>query len=168
MEYSEKDTLDSLDRAILRILQTEGRVSNVDLAGRVNLSPPAVHARIKRLEQRGFIQGYAGLLNREKLGYDMLCFINVTLQLHHSQSVENFKAAIQSMPEVLECHHVTGKYDYLLKVVVRNRKDLQRFVVDRLTPTPGLAHIHTSLVLSEVKYTTALPIDESGAAKNAS
>jgi len=160
VDYSSEDALDNLDKAILRVLQTEGRISNVDLAGRVNLSPSAVHGRIRRLEQRGFIQGYAGLLNREKLGYDMLCFINVTLQLHQSENVENFKAVIQSMPEVLECHHVTGEYDYLLKVVVRNRKDLQRFVVDRLTPVPGLAHIRTSLVLSEVKSTTALPVDD--------
>ncbi len=163
MEYSSEDALDNLDKAILRILQTEGRISNVDLAGRVNLSPSAAHGRIKRLEQRGFIQSYAGLLNREKLGYDMLCFINVTLQLHQSENVDNFKTIIQAMPEVLECHHVTGEYDYLLKVAIRNRKDLQRFVVDCLTPVPGLAHIHTSLVLSEVKYTTALPVNEDGA-----
>jgi DNA-binding Lrp family transcriptional regulator len=73
--------------------------------------------------------------------------------------VEAVRAAIREMPEVLECHHVTGEYDYLLKVVIHNRKDLERFVLERLTPVPGVARIHTSLVLTEVKATTALPVD---------
>ena len=94
------------------------------------------------------------------LGYDMLCFVHVSLQLHQSEQVENFKQAISSMPEVLECHHVTGDFDYLLKVIIKNRKDLERFAVERLTPIPGVARIHTSLVLSEIKSTTALPVQE--------
>lgn len=150
--------LDHLDRAILQLLQNDGRISNVDLANRVNLSPPAVHARLKRLEQRGYIRQFVALLDREKVGYDMLCFIEVSLQLHQPEQVENFRRVIQQMPEVLECHHVTGEYDYLLKVVIRNRKDLEHFVVNRLTPIPGLARIHTSLTLSEIKSTTALPV----------
>lgn len=158
LQSSLEEQWDDLDRAILQILQNDGRISNVDLANRVSLSPPAIHARLKRLEQRGYIRHYVALLDREKVGYDMLCFIEVSLQLHQPEQVENFRQVIQQMPEVLECHHVTGEYDYLLKVVVRNRKDLERFVVNRLTPIPGLARIHTSLVLSEVKSTTALPV----------
>ena len=98
------------------------------------------------------------LLDPAKIGYDMLCFVRVSLQLHQSQPVERFGEIIQDMPEVLECHHITGEYDYLLKVAVRNRKDLERFAVERLTPIPGVARINTSLVLSEVKSTTVLPI----------
>ncbi len=150
--------LDDLDKAILQLLQREGRISNVDLANRISLSPPASHTRLKRLEQQGYVRQYAALLDREKVGYDMLCFIEVSLQLHQLEQVENFRRVIQQMPEVLECYHVTGEYDYLLKVVVRSRKDLERFVVNQLTPIPGLARIHTSLVLSEVKSTTALPL----------
>lgn len=158
IEYSPNELPDDLDKAILQLLQTEGRISNVDLAERVNLSPPAIHARLKRLEQRGYIRQYVALLDREKVGYDMLCFIHVNLQLHQPEQVENFRRVIQDLPEVLECHHLTGEYDYLLKVAVRNRKDLERFVVSRLTPIPGIARIHTSLVLSEVKATTVLPL----------
>lgn len=158
LQSSLDEQLDDLDRAILQVLQSDGRISNVDLANRVSLSPPAIHARLKRLEQRRYIRHYVALLDREKMGYDMLCFIEVSLQLHQPEQVENFRQVIQQMPEVLECHHVTGEYDYLLKVVVRNRKDLERFVVNRLTPIPGLARIHTSLALSEVKSTTALPV----------
>jgi DNA-binding Lrp family transcriptional regulator len=158
IEYSIDNDLDELDKAILQRLQADGRMSNVDLAAQINLSPPAVHARLKRLEGRGYIRQYVALLDREKVGYDMLCFIHVNLQLHQPEQVENFRQVIQQMPEVLECHHLTGEYDYLLKVVVHNRQDLERFVVKRLTPIPGIARIHTSLVLSEVKTTTALPL----------
>jgi len=151
--------LDPTDKLIMQILQEEGRLSNAELARRVNLSPPATHARLRRLEEGGYIRQYAALLDREKVGFDMLCFVQISLQLHQPQQVEAVRAAIREMPEVLECHHVTGEYDYLLKVVIHNRKDLERFVLERLTPVPGVARIHTSLVLTEVKATTALPVD---------
>ncbi len=160
LEYSQTKPLDELDEEILGWLQRDGRMSNVELSRRVNLSPPAVHARIKRLEEDGFVQQYTAIINREQLGYDMLCFIHLNLQLHTTQQVEQMRKAIVEMPEVLECHHVTGEFDYLLKVVVRNRKDLERFVVHRLTPVPGIARIHTSLVLTEVKHTTEVPLAE--------
>jgi DNA-binding Lrp family transcriptional regulator len=150
--------MDDLDRTILQLLQADGRISNADLARQVNLSPPAVHARVRRLEEAGLIRGYVALLGWEALGYDMLCFIHISLKQHTPQTVADFRAAMQDLPEVLECHHVTGESDYLLKVVIRNRQDLERFVVDRLTPVPGIGRIHTSLALAEVKNTTALPV----------
>ena len=150
--------LDELDLAILRALQADGRMSNVELAQRINLSPPATHTRLKRLQEQGTIRQYVALLDQEQVGYDMTCFINISLQLHQVEELEGFRAIINELPEVLECYHVTGEFDYLLKVVVRNRKDLQRFVVEQLTPIPGVARIYTSLVLSEAKSTTELPI----------
>ena len=150
--------LDELDVAILRALMTDGRISNVELAQRINLSPPATHTRLKRLQEQGTIRQYVALLDQEQVGYDMTCFINITLQLHQVEELEGFRDIINELPQVLECYHVTGEFDYLLKVVVRGRKDLQRFVVEQLTPIPGVARIYTSLVLSEVKATTALPI----------
>jgi DNA-binding Lrp family transcriptional regulator len=152
---------DEIDAQILSILQREGRLPNADLARRIDLSPPATHARLRRLEELGLIRGYAALLDREKAGFDMLCFIQLNLQRHQPDVVEGVRAAIREMPEVLECHHVTGEYDLLLKVVVCHRKDLERFVVERLTSVPGLARIQTSLVLSEVKATTVLPLEKS-------
>ncbi|RMG79428.1 MAG: Lrp/AsnC family transcriptional regulator [Chloroflexi bacterium] len=154
-DYSQ---LDESDRAILQQLQQDSSISNAELARRINLSPPAVHARVKRLEQLGFIQGYVAILDREKLGYDMLCFIQVSLSVHQPEQVTDFRRRISQMPEVLECHHVTGSIDYLLKVAVCNREDLQRFLMERLTPIPYIARIQTSLVLSEIKSTTALPL----------
>ena len=155
-------TLDELDRRLLGELQTDARIANAELARRLNLSPPAVHARVRRLEEQGFIRGYVALLDRERLGFDMLCFIQISLQLHQIEQVNHFRTTIQQIPAVLECHHVTGEYDYLLKIAVRNRQELERLVMEKLTPIPGVARIHTSLVFSEVKTSTALPVKSPG------
>jgi Lrp/AsnC family leucine-responsive transcriptional regulator len=152
------DELDDKDRAILNLLQREGRISNADLARRVGLSQPATFARVRRLEQDGYISGYAALLNREKLGYDMLCYVHVSHQLHQRQELEKLREALLGMPEVLECVFVTGEFDFLLKVVLRNHKDLEHFILNKLTPLPGVARVNTSLVVAEIKSTTALPI----------
>ncbi len=150
--------LDAIDRAILDILQADGRASIAELARAVGLSPAATHARVRGLERDGLIRGYVALVDREKAGFDLLCFVSVSLQLHRPTLVASFPQRVGAMPEVLECHHVTGEYDYLLKVAVRNRHDLERFIVARLTPIPGVAKVQTSLVLRELKASTALPL----------
>jgi len=152
--------LDKFDLAILGELQEDGRVSNAELARRVHLSPPAVHARLKRLEKSGFVLKYTAVLDREKVGYDMLCFVQLTLQRHQPEELREVAEKLRRMPEILECHHVTGEYDYLLKVAVRNRKDLHRFTVEQLTPIPGIARVHTSIALNELKCTTVLPLGD--------
>lgn len=159
IKNSREDELDKLDQAILKILQVDGNVSTVDLAKQINLSTAATHARLKRLNEQGIIDHYAAILNREKVGFDLLCYVHISVQIHQPEQVHKIRDAIRAMPEVLECQHVTGEYDYILKVALRNRKDLERFLMDRLTPVPGMARIHTSLVLNEVKATTALPLD---------
>jgi DNA-binding Lrp family transcriptional regulator len=158
--------IDEIDRAILGLLQADGRMTNADLARAVGLSPAATHARVRRLERDGLIRGYVALVDRERAGFDLLCFVSVSLQLHRPTLVASFPKRVAEMPEVLECHHVTGESDYLLKVAVRGRHELERFIVDRLTPIPGVARIQTSLVLRELKATTALPLapDPSGGA----
>jgi Lrp/AsnC family leucine-responsive transcriptional regulator len=150
--------LDDIDRAVLRELQADGRLSNVDLARRIGLSPPATHARVRRLERDGVIARYVALVDREQAGFDLLCFVSVGLRAHNHDEIERFRSVVTAMPEVLEIHHVTGEYDYVLRVALRNRRDLERFLVDRLSLIPGIARIQTSLVLREVKRTTALPI----------
>lgn len=149
---------DELDKLILAELQEDARISNTELARRVNLSPPATHSRVRRLEENGYIQRYATIVNRQQAGYDMLCFVHVRLQLHDTAQVTGFHQAVQQMPEVLECHFVTGDYDYLLKIVAHNSEGLENFLVNRLTPIPGIAQIHTSLVLREVKNSTSIPL----------
>ena len=152
-------TLDNKDRQLLGYLQPTARMTNAELARRVNLSPPGVQKRLRKLEESGIIEGYVTLVDREALGFDMLCFVQVTLQRHEPEAVHRFRKIVQTLSEVMECHHVTGEYDYLLKVIVRNRKHLERFLVETLTPIPGMDKLRTSLVLSEIKNTIALPLD---------
>ncbi len=158
IQYSQDELLDDIDKTILEALQHDGRMSNAELARHINLSPPATHTRVRQLEKRGYIRQYTALLDREKTGYDMLCFVHMSLQFHQQENVDRVRTAINQMPEVLECYHVTGELDYLLKVVIRNRKDLERFLMNRLTPISGVARFNTSLVLTEVKSTTTLPL----------
>lgn len=158
MKYSSEE-IDEIDRMILRELQQDSAVSQVELARRIALSPPAVHTRIRRLEALGYIRQYVALVDREKVGYDMLCLVAVTLQRHQLDEVNHFRSVIQQLPEVLECFFTTGEFDYLLKIVVRNRQELEHFLMDKLTPIPGVARISTSLVLNEVKNTTVLAIE---------
>ena len=153
------DELDDTDKSILTELQADSSISNVELARRISLSPPAIHARIKRLEELGYVRQYAAILDREKVGYDMLCLISVTLETHHMENINLFRDAITQMPEVLECFFVTGEFDYLLKVAVRTRKELERFLMEKLTPVPGISRIATSIVLTEIKFTTGLLLD---------
>lgn len=150
--------LDERDRELLRHLQEDARITNAELARRVDLSPPGLQKRLRKLEEAGVIESYATLLNREAVGYDMLCFVQVTLQRHEPEAVRRFRKLVQEMPEVLECYHLTGEYDYLLKVVLRNRKHLEVFLMETLTPIPGMDKIRTSLVLSNIKVTTAVSI----------
>jgi len=150
--------LDDSDLAILKVLQQSGRIRNVELAEKICLSPPATHARVKRLEELGVIKGYAAHVERSKVGHDCLCFITVSLELHQPENMRAFLDAIQTLPQVLECHHLTGNYDYLLKVLVRNNRDLEDFISNTLVPMPGISRLSTSVVLREIKSNTALDL----------
>jgi DNA-binding Lrp family transcriptional regulator len=154
--------MDDIDRSLLRALQEDARISIQELGRSIGLSRAATHARVRRLERDGVIRRYAAILDPATAGFDLVCFIHVAAQIHTHEIVARTREALASLDEVLECHHVTGEYDYLLKVVLRNRRDLERFIVDRLTPVPGIQRINTSLVLAEAKSTTALPLGGSG------
>lgn len=149
---------DELDRAILNELQSNCRISNAELARKIHLSQPAVHNRIKRLEKQGVIQTYSAILDRDVVGFDLLCFIHITMDAHTPETMEPFEQAIAALPQVLEFHRLTGDYDALLKAVLRDRRDLERFIKDDLTPIEGVRRIKTSVVLDEIKSTTALPL----------
>ena len=148
---------DQLDHTILKELQNDGRISVADLARKIHLSPPAVYQRIKRLERAGIIRQYVALVDREAAGYDLLCFVRVSLQQHTKDSLSAFQAAVEDHPAVQECYHTAGSYDLLLKVVVHNQKELERFISDHLMSL-GVEKIETSLVLTEMKSTTALKL----------
>jgi DNA-binding Lrp family transcriptional regulator len=159
VHYSQQNELDELDMALLRLLQADATLSNLELARRINLSPPATHARVRRLEQQGYIRGYTAILDRERVGFDLLCFVEVNLQWHSPATVHEFYKAVQTMPEVIECYLITGEADYVLKIAVPHRRHLERFLVDVLAHAPGVGRVRSSLVLSDVKHVTALPLD---------
>lgn len=158
MESVVNKVLDQIDVHILDILQRQADLSNTEIAKRVNLSSPAVHTRIKRLEQDGYINQHVAILNQEKLGFDLLCFIFISTNLHQAEELSKLERALERMPEVLECQCITGEYDYLLKVANRNRRDLQAFI--RKLNGLGINKIQTNLALREVKSSTVLPIIE--------
>jgi Lrp/AsnC family leucine-responsive transcriptional regulator len=149
---------DQLDRAILEALQVNSRISVADLARKIHLSPPAVHQRIKRLERAGVIEQYVALLNREMIGCDLLCFIQVTIQPHTKASLDGFQQAVEALPAVLECYRTAGSHDLLLKVALQDHKELDRFIAEHLMTIPGVDRIEVSPVLNAMKATTALKL----------
>ncbi len=148
--------LDHTDIKILDLLQKDAQLSNLELSKRVNLSAPAVHARIKRLETEGYIKKQVAILNHEKLGFDLLCFVFMSTNMHQAEKLESLEKTLESMEEVLECHCLTGEYDYLLKVACKDRKGLEIFI--RKLNELGITKIQTSLALREIKDSTVLPI----------
>jgi Lrp/AsnC family transcriptional regulator, leucine-responsive regulatory protein len=150
--------LDNVDIKILDLLQKDAQLSNLELSKRVNLSAPAVHARIKRLESEGYIKKQVAILNHEKLGFDLLCFVFMSTNLHQAEKLEALESTLESIKEVLECHCLTGEYDYLLKVACKDRKELEMFI--RKLNELGITKIQTSLALRGIKDSTVLPIRE--------
>ena len=150
--------LDDLDRRLLAHLQSDARATGAGLARRFGLSAPGLQKRLRKLEQRGVIQRYATVVNRAAVGLDLLCFVHVMLAHHRPNSVKRFPGRIRDLPEVLECHYLTGEVDYLLKVVVANHDHLEKFLFEKLMKVEGLDRIRTSLVLKEIKASTSLPL----------
>jgi DNA-binding Lrp family transcriptional regulator len=149
--------LDDVDWRLLSRLQEDARVSTAGLARELRLSPPGVQKRLRRLEEKGVVQRYVTVVNREAIGLDLLCFILIMLAHHRPDSVQRFHKGVNAMPEVLECHYLTGDFDCLVKAVVSNHEELQRFL-ERLMKVGGVDRLRTSIVLREIKSTTALPL----------
>ena len=157
-EETAPSPLDRIDARILRVLQADGRISNLKLAEQVHLSPTAVLERVKRLTRDGFILGYEAKLNPDKLGAGLLVFIEVVLDRTTHDAMNIFKAAVQVRPEILECHLVAGGFDYLIKTRVANMQAYREFVGSVIWALPGVRETRTYAVMEEVKNTTMLPI----------
>lgn len=156
------ETLDKLDRQILRSLQADGRATYDQLAEQVSLSPSAVLRRVKRLEETGVIDRYVALVKPEKVGLGLTAHLNVRLEKHTESHKRNpmdlFRASVQAWPEVVECAALTGEMDYFLRVVVEDMAHYSRFVMDTLLKHPSVQDCKTSFVLDRVKATTAVPV----------
>ena len=150
--------LDTTDWKILALLQSDARVSNVDLAGKVGLSPSPCLTRVRALEGNGYISRYVSLLDPIKVGLKVSVFIQVTLEKQIESALETFERAIRDRPEVMECYLMTGDADYLLRVVVPDLQALEHFILNFLSRVPGVGNIKSSFALKQVKYQTALPL----------
>jgi Lrp/AsnC family leucine-responsive transcriptional regulator len=150
--------LDSIDRAILSELQREGRLSNLELAQRIHLSPSACLRRVKALEDSGVISQYVAIVNPRAVGRHGVSFTIINLESMNTPQLESFERAVRDQPEVLDCYYVAGSNDYLIRFTYRDAEDLERFHSDVLMRLPGVARSNSMLVLRTVKRTTALPL----------
>ena len=150
--------LDRIDLNILRILQQDGRISNVELARQVNLSATPCLERVRRLEREGYIRHYVALLEPERLGRGLQSFIEVRLDRTTPDVFQIFADAVARLDEIQECHMVAGGFDYLIKVRVADMAAYRAFLGDKLSSIPGVAQTHTYMVMEEVKSTHAIPV----------
>lgn len=149
------ETLDKTDRRILEVLQKNARLNTKEIAHRIGLSVTPTYERLKKIEKMGVIRNYVTLLDPDKIGKTLVAFCNVSLQLHSQLLLKKFESAIHPMEEVMECYHVAGTFDYLLKVVVDDMRSYQYFLTNKLAVIENIAQVHSSFVMTEIKHTTA-------------
>lgn len=153
-----KANLDVFDLKILEALQSNGRLSNVELADRIGLSPSPCLRRVKRLEAEGIIQGYTARINRDRIGMGVTVFVSVGLDRHQEEEAERFRRAIVRLPQVLSCYAISGEADFLLEIVVADLNQYSEFVLKRLRRIPGVKDLHSSFLLETMKVRTSLPL----------
>ncbi|BCE02640.1 Lrp/AsnC family transcriptional regulator [Marinicellulosiphila megalodicopiae] len=151
--------LDKTDKQILQLMQDNARISNLELADSIGLSPTPCSRRVKRLVDSGLINKHVTLLNPAELGLNLTAMIGITMDRHTPERFEHFEDAIRQLPEVMECLIVTGQSaDFLLKVVVKDMQHYEKFLLGHLTKLEGVTGVHSSFVLREVVKKTALPL----------
>jgi DNA-binding Lrp family transcriptional regulator len=150
--------LDRYDRALLQVLQREGRITNAELAARVHLSESACLRRVRALEAAGLIEGYAAVINQQRAGCPVNVFVSITLERQERADLRAFEDAVRKVPEVMECYLMSGEYDYLVRVVVADTADFERVHSQHLTSLPHVARVHSSFALRTVQKSRELPL----------
>lgn len=158
MNRSDDIGLDAVDRRILAELQDDARLTTAELGERVHLSQSPCWRRVRRLEDEAYIQTYRAVLDARKLGYGVTAFVSIMLESHAQALSRDFEARIAEIPEVIACHNVSGRYDFLLEVVARDLESFGVFARDVLRALPGVKEIYSSFSLKEIKSTRTLPI----------
>ena len=152
--------LDKIDKKILETLQEDGRIKNSDLAKIINISPPPTAERVKKLEKNGYVKKYVALVDPIKVGITCFTFVEVTLVRHGKDAIERFMSSIVKLNEVMECHHITGGADFLLKIATRDIPTYEQFIIQTLTALPDVQHLKTLVVLSTLKQETKISIGD--------
>lgn len=153
-----KPKLDRIDHKLLEILQSRGKITNAQLSKEVGLSPAPTLERVKKLETSGIIESYHAQLNRRKIGLGVMTFVQVTLSGHRKAITDQFIETVQSVPGIVECHHVTGSCDFLLKIISEDMDAYQRLITDTLNEIEVVASTQTMVILSTLKNSKVLPI----------
>lgn len=150
--------IDTIDKSILNLLQENGKYTIKELASKLNLTTTPIFERIKRLENAGYILSYSAKIDRKKIGLSLISFCNVSLKSHETSYISKFEKDILQFEEVIECYHIAGMHDYLLKIMVRNMDDYQYFVAKKLASIENIGQVQSSFVMTEVKSESKLPI----------
>ncbi|WP_457616576.1 Lrp/AsnC family transcriptional regulator [Lutibacter sp.] len=150
--------LDSVDKKILNLLQVNSKVNIKEIAVKVGLTQTPIYERIKRLEKTGLIQKYIAVLDKEKIGYGVEVFCQVSLLVHSKELITKFETAVHKMDEVIECFHVAGNYDYLLKVIVKDMRSYQSFLKNKLSVLDSVGNVQSTFVMTSTKKTAAFKL----------
>jgi len=152
--------MDRLDRKILASLQADARRRNADLARHLGVAPSSMLQRVRRLEERGYFQGFRAILNPEKLGYGVQALVSVSLAAHRTKTIRPFEEGVNRIPYVRVCYHVSGRFDYILLVVARDVEHLGNLVKEEIASLPGVSRTETFVVFSEIKRDSGYPLEE--------
>ncbi|MDA9095779.1 Lrp/AsnC family transcriptional regulator [Porticoccaceae bacterium] len=150
--------LDNHDRSILRLLQSNGKMGNQELAEKVNLSSSPCWRRVKKLEESGMINGYVAMLNPKSLGLTAMAYVHIALLDHRQQTIETLDKFVEAQEQIVECSSITGPNDYLLKIIEKDTESLEKFIMQKLLRLGIVRSSTTNLILRQKKYTTALPL----------
>lgn len=159
MAMASKIKLDDVDRRILKDLQSDGRMTNVELAKRIGISAPPCLRRVRALEDNNVIRGYHADINPDALGYSVMVFAFVGLNSQAEVDLQEFEALVNAWPEVRECHMLVGETDFMLKIVAHDWDHFQQFLTSKLTPAPNVSHVKTALAIRSNKDEPGVPID---------
>ncbi len=150
--------MDKIDQSILLLLQKNGKITIKEIAERLNLTTTPIFERVKKLERDGYIKSYKAILDRKKAGLQLIAFCNITLNLHQKDFIKKFEKDILQFPEVVECYHVAGMFDYLIKIYAKDMEQYQRFLSNKLASLENISKVQSSFVMTEVKDFSYLPI----------
>lgn len=150
--------IEAIDKRIIQLLQQDGKMKIKEVAHALKMTTTPIFDRIKRLEKEGFIEGYSTIVNKEKLGFNLVAFCTVSLESHHKEYLNQFVKDVENIPEVAECYHIAGMFDYLLKIYVKDMVDYQNFITQKLASLPNIGRVQSSFVMTEVKNNHVLPI----------
>jgi Lrp/AsnC family leucine-responsive transcriptional regulator len=151
-------TFDLIDTKLIQLLQKDCKQTNKELSNKLNLSVTAVYERIKKLESKGVINKYVALIKKEKIDKAFVAFCQIKLEKHARDYVVKFEKEVTKLPEVLECYHISGDYDYLLKVLVKDMEAFREFMVNKLTNINHIGSTHSTFMINEVKHTTSISV----------